>query len=166
MAVDKYLYLNAGVPTTKSAATTATANAIVGLDATGKINANMMPNGVGVEAKSVVASGNIAQWDIVNVFLDVATLKARKADPGTNKYHACAYAPAAILDTETGNVYTSGWVTGTFVPGTIYYLDDDPIGTVSATAPSVAGGIVQQVGVGVSETELEFRPQQHYTLES
>jgi hypothetical protein len=53
---------------------------LVALDATGKLDASVMPLGVGVNTRSVVASETLAAGDLVNFWNNAGTLNVRKAD--------------------------------------------------------------------------------------
>jgi hypothetical protein len=56
------------------------AGKIVATDAAGKLDASLMPTGVGADTASIVSSENLAAGDLVNVFDSSGTPKVRKAD--------------------------------------------------------------------------------------
>ena len=56
------------------------AGKIPALDATGKLDNSLMPVGIGADSKILPASENLAAGDLVNVWNDSGTAKARKAD--------------------------------------------------------------------------------------
>lgn len=147
-----------------SSAGAGSAGKLVALDSGGKVNANMMPSGIGAEQVAVTAATSLAQYDLVNIYLDGETLKARKADGGTNKYRAHAFCPEAIESAATGNIQMTGLITGTgFTPGARQFLSDTP-GTRTETALSGAGKIHQVVGYAVSETQWRFEAEEPITL--
>lgn len=170
MAVQKFLNLVSGkikeAVGLDSSAGAGSAGKLVALDSSGKINANMMPSGISAETVEVTASENLSQWDLVNIYDDSGTLKARKADGGTNKYVAHAFCPSSIDSASTGNVQMDGIITGTgLTPGSDYFLDDTAGGyTLFAGAPSGAGKILQKIGYAVSPTSLVFSPEQEIEL--
>lgn len=143
-----------------SSAGAGSANALVALDAGGLINANMMPSGVGAEQVTVTAAEALSQYDLVNIYLDGATLKARKADGGTNKYIAHGFCPAAIESAAMGTVQTNGTMTGTgLTPGSDYFLSATP-GAYATTPPEAgAGKISQKIGYAISDTVIVFEPE-------
>jgi hypothetical protein len=158
MAADKFLYNNAGVITEKAGATTAVANAIPALDATGRLGTAQMPVGIGPEVKVMKASGAIAAGDFVNVFNDTGTLKARKADASTTGKEANGYVLAVYADGEDATVYGLGGqinsqVTGKTL-GARQYLSSTAAGGTQETAPTTAGYIVQLLGKAVAATEI------------
>lgn len=165
---DKYIALINGkqkqVEVTTSSAGAASSGKAVGLDSNGNINPNMMPPGMGPESVEVTAAEALSQWDLVNIFDDSGTLKARLADAGANKYAANAYCPAAIDSGNTGNVYTDGLITGTgMTPGADQYLSEVP-GEYTETAVSGSGKIHQKVGWAMSPTKLAFHPEAEIEL--
>ena len=139
---------------------------LVALDGTGKISSTMMPTGIGAEQVTITAAGTLSQYNLINIYLDEATVKGRKADGGTNKYPAHAWAIAAITDTETGIVQTNGIITGSgLTPGAEYFLDDTAGAyCLVAGIPSGTGKLFQKIGYAISETELVFEPEQDIEL--
>jgi hypothetical protein len=63
-------------------------------------------------------------------------------------------------------VYLSGDLTGltSLTPGVAYYLSGSTAGAATATAPSTAGHISQEIGIAVSATAIAFEQQQPITL--
>lgn len=168
MAIQKVIVLASGkykeYVALDSSAGAGSAGNLVALDAGGKINTNMMPAGIGPESVEITAAEALAQWDIVNIYLDVATLKARKADAGVNKYVAHAYCPAAIDNAATGNVYTDGLMTlSGMTPGADQYLSATP-GERTETPVTGAGKINQKVGWAMSATIMCFSPEREVEL--
>ncbi|MFA5186701.1 MAG: hypothetical protein WC551_09515 [Patescibacteria group bacterium] len=75
----------------------------------------------------------------------------------------------SIAASESGNIQTDGilaattgqWdavagTTGGLTAGTVYYLDPDTAGKITATAPTTAGDFVVRIGKAISTTELEI----------
>jgi hypothetical protein len=164
MAVERFFYDNGGRKTDKEAATTSTgapdAGKIVALDTTGKLDITMMPTGVTAEAKSVVASEALSGGNLINLWLDGATLKMRKADATTAGKEADGYVKDAVLNGASGTAFFDSINTGIsgLTPGTIYFLDTTA-GGVTATAPSATGNVVQEIGKASATGELIFRPE-------
>jgi hypothetical protein len=147
-----------------SSAGVGSAGHYIALDSNGKINANMMPSGIGPEQVSVTAATALAQWNLVNTYLDGVTLKARKADAGTNKYKAIGFCPEIIENAAEGNIQTDGYITCVgFTPGEDVYLSDTP-GTVTQTPVSGTGKIHQKVGFAISPTQWAFAPEEDIEL--
>jgi len=108
---------------------------------------------------SVAAGEDLAQNDLVNLYNDAGTLKARKADANTSPPRpADGWASETV---STGN-YVIAYLTSTLVtgmsgltPGSDYYLSATA-GAVTATAPSSSANIRQRVGKALSATVLSF----------
>jgi len=96
MAGNKYLERNGStgkvseVEGLQTSAGAGDAGKIPALDAAGRLSSTMMPSGVGAEQATVTWAEDVAANDPINVYLDEATWKGRKADGGTNKYRADA----------------------------------------------------------------------------
>lgn len=108
---DKYQALVSGKTKLKEATTTSTgateAGDIVALDASGKLDASLLPVGVGPDVKLVEASEAISAGDYVNLFDDAGTVKVRLAD-NSNGREAHGWVKAAFAPTETATVYFEG----------------------------------------------------------
>ena len=76
---------------------------------------------------------------------------------------------ASITSSASGNIQTDGVLTATtgqwdtvtggsggLVAGSVYYVDPDTAGMLTATAPTTAGDYVIRVGLALSATELEI----------
>lgn len=165
MAAAKYIALVAG-KLKQMAATVTSAGAgddgkIVALDSNGKLDNSVMPTGIGADTKTLAASENLAAGDLVNVWDDSGTAKARKADASSNAKQAHGFVLSSVTSGNNATVYMEGTITGltSLTLGGNYFLSATA-GGITTTAPSTAGYIVQQVGVAVSATELSFEPQQ------
>lgn len=160
-----FLKLVSGRPVDTTAAATsagvADAGRIPKLDGSGRLDQTMMPVGVGADAKSMVASENIAIRDLVNV---TATGQIRKAD-ASNDRPANGFATAAIVAAASGSITFEGIITGFagLTPGARYFLSDSVAGGITNTPiASGPGKISQEIGVALSATEISFEPQTAY----
>ena len=155
----KYLALVSGkiqqLLAINSSAGAGDANKIVATGAAGTIDATLLPEGVGADTRSVVASEILAAGDLVNLYDNDGTINARKAD-NSNSRPAHGYVLDGVAAEASGDVYFSGTISGltTLTVGAEYYLGTT--GAITATAPSAQGTIVQAVGVALSATELRF----------
>lgn len=160
---DKYLYLNSGVPTEKSAITTSAgagdSGKIPGLDSAGKLDNSFMPTGIGADTASIAATENLSAGDLVNIY-NSSGAKCRKADASTAGKQAHGFVLAAVTSGQNATVYFEGTITGLsgVTPGD-QYLSASTAGGFTATAPSSSGNVVQYIGVGTSTTTInaEFR---------
>lgn len=128
---------------------------LVGLDASGKINQNMMPTGVGPELVSFVVGSTVAAGDLVNFYDDAGTAKIRRADASNGRV-ANGFVKTGATSGSI-DVYMDGTISGMsgLTAGTRYYLSGSP-GQVTATAPVTSGSRVQYVGTAVNATSLSF----------
>ncbi len=159
MAAKKFLRLVAGV-FTEVAATVTSAGAgsdgdLVALDSTGRLDNSVMPVGIGVDTKTIAASEALAAGDWVNVWNSTGA-KVRKADATTAGKEAHGFVLAAVSSGADALVYFEGTntqVTGQ-TPGPVFL--QTTAGTGGATIPSASGNVVQNLGVAVSATEVNF----------
>lgn len=130
---------------------------MVQLDGTGRIDATMMPVGIGADVATIAASENLAAGDFVNVH-DSTGAKARKADATAVGKEAHGFVLAAVTSGNNATVYFEGTNTGVIgmTPGVVFL--SATAGTAAATAPSGAGKVVQRLGVAVSATAINFEP--------
>lgn len=164
---DKYVSVStAGLLTEKEAKVISVgagdAGKILALDASGRVDNSVMPVGIGADTKSIVASENLAAGDLVNVFNDTGTPKARKADAsGANAgKSANGFVLSAFNSAETALVYFEGTITGLsgLTAGTPMFLSGATAGLATATAPTASGHCVQRIGVAINDTEISFEP--------
>lgn len=129
---------------------------IVALGTDGRLDSSVLPVGVGVETKSVVASESISAGNLVNIWDNGGSFRVRKADATTQGKEANGFVLSSVSLGGTAQVYLEGTVTGlsALAPGR-YYLSTTP-GEITATPPSGSGNVVQYVGNSVSTTELSF----------
>ena len=160
MAAKKFLRLVNGVFTeifgVQTSAGAANAGDLVSLDDTGRIHNSMMPVGVGTDTATVTASEALAAGDWVNIWNDAGTAKVRKADATTAGKEVHGFVLSAVTSGNPATVYFEG--TNTQVagqtPGLVFL--QTTAGRGGATAPNASGSVVQQIGVAVSATAVNF----------
>ena len=140
-----------------SSAGAADSGKVVALDASGKIDNSMMPTGIGADTASIVTSENLAAGNLVNIYNVAGTATARKADATTSGKEGHGFVLASTTSPEAATVYFEGSNTGVtgLTPGVQFLAIT--AGTVSATAPSGSGNVVQRVGFATSATALNFQ---------
>lgn len=159
MAAKKFLRLVNGVLTeifgVQTSAGAGNAGDLVSLDDSGRIDNSMMPVGIGADTATISASETLAAGDWVNVWNDSGA-KVRKADATTAGKEVNGFVLAAVTSGNPATVYFEGTntqVTGQ-TPGPVYL--QTTAGTGGATIPSASGNVVQQIGVAVSATAVNF----------
>src|SRR5215831_2342559 len=105
MATAKYIRNNAGTLTETTAAVTSTADAIVSLNASGHLDASVLPSGVGAATQVITASEALAAGDFVNVWNSSGAFRVRKADGSTNGKQAHGFVLAAVASGAAATVY-------------------------------------------------------------
>ena len=160
MPAKKFLRLVGGIITevfgVQSSAGAGNAGDLVALDDTGRINNDMMPVGIGADTATITASETLAAGNWVNVWNDASTAKVRKADATTAGKEVHGFVLSAVTSGNPATVYFEGTntqVTGQ-TPGPVYL--QTTAGTGGATIPSASGNVVQQIGVAVSATAVNF----------
>lgn len=163
MAAKKYLELLTGRVAEKQA-TDSSAGAgnegdLIALDAGGKINANMLPSGVGADLASIPAFENLSAGDFVNVFNDGGTVKMRKADATTSGKEADGFVLAVVTAPANGDCHFEGTNNqlSALTLGVRFYLNTTP-GGVTDTPLTGSGNVSQYLGKGFSLTEISFEP--------
>lgn len=159
MAAKKFLRLVNGVLTeifgVQASAGAGNAGDLVSLDDSGRIDNSMMPVGIGADTSTISASETLAAGDWVNVWNNSGA-KVRKADATTAGKEAHGFVLAAVTSGNPATVYFEGTntqVTGQ-TPGPVYL--QTTAGTGGTTIPSASGNVVQQIGVAVSATAVNF----------
>lgn len=160
MAAKKLLRLIGGVITevfgVQTSAGAANAGDIVALDDTGRLDNSMMPVGIGSDTAVIDASEGLAAGDWINVWNDGGAAKVRKADATAAGKEVNGFVLAAVTSGNPATVYFEGTntqVTGQ-TPGPVWL--QTTAGAGGATAPSASGNLVQQVGVALSATSVNF----------
>lgn len=130
-------------------------NKIVATDSSGRLSSTLMPVGVALATKSIVASEALSAGDFVNIWSNSGTENVRKAD-ASNSREAHGFVLAAVASGASATVYLQGENTALsgLTPGTVRFLSATP-GASSATAPA-ATAIFQELGVATSPTTLIF----------
>jgi hypothetical protein len=159
MAVNKYLTNVSGVATEITApvisAGSADAGKLPALNASGKLDATVMPTGIGADTRALVTTEAIAAGDFVNIPAGAFTV--RKADATAVGKEAMGFCLAAFASGATATVYfegTNDQVTGQ--TGGVVFLSTTP-GAATATPPSAPGNVVQPIGIAVSATAINFQ---------
>lgn len=131
----------------------------------GTLDPSIMPSGIGADTVSVVTSEALAANDLVNIWNDAGTAKARKADATTEGKEAHGFVLSAVSSGLSASVYLEGKITGLagMTAGARQYQSTTP-GLRTETPPSTAGNVVQVVGTAVNATTLNFEPQEPVTV--
>jgi hypothetical protein len=126
-------------------------------DATGKLDASVLPSGIGAETEAAVATEALAAGDLVNTFDNAGTKGVRKANGSSPGLEATGYVLAAFAAAATATVFTDGANTARtgLTAGATYYLGATA-GSITLTPLSTAGQIHQRVGKASSATSLVF----------
>lgn len=130
------------------------ANKVPSLDAAGKLDATMMPTGIGADTAVVTASEALSAGDWVNIWSNAGAFAVRKADASVAGKEAHGFVIAAVANAAAATVYFEGSntsVTGQ-TPGKVYLSTTPGVGT--PTPPAGAGNVVQLVGFAVSATTV------------
>jgi len=167
MAAKKFLRLVNGVLTeifgVQASAGAGNAGDLVSLDDSGRIDNSMMPVGIGADTSTISASETLAAGDWVNVWNNSGA-KVRKADATTAGKEAHGFVLAAVTSGNPATVYFEG--TNTQVsgqtPGPVFLQTTAGVG--GPTVPSASGNVVQQIGVAVSATAVNFERSAPVTL--
>lgn len=138
------------------------AGEIVALDSNGKLSTTVMPDGIGADVVSIVASEALSADTLVNIYNDTGTAKARKADC-SNGRRAMGYVKASYDSAATAIIYKEGTIVGSSLTiGEPVFLSTN--GATTQTPVSTSGYLHQEMGVAMSATEIEFEPQTPITL--
>lgn len=133
------------------------AGKVAALDGAGRLSSTMMPAGFGDDAVIVVTSEALAAGDVVNIWNDAGTPKARKADATTAGKEAHGFVLESVLSGGDATVYFEGQDTSVsgLTAGPLFL--STTAGGVSNTAPSGSGNVVQRVGFATSATAFNFQ---------
>lgn len=169
MAAKKFLRNIGGVITevlgVQTSAGAGNAGDIPSLDDTGRIDATMMPVGIGADTAIIPASEALAAGDFVNVHTDGGVAKVRKADGSVAGKEATGFVLATVSSGNNATVYFEGTntqVTGQ-TAGSVVFLQTTA-GKSGTIVPSASGNVVQRLGVALSTTSVNFEPAQPIVL--
>ena len=163
MAADKYLKVGSTgnleeVEATVQSAGGDNAGDIPALDAAGKLDDTVMPEGIGAETQVIKATEALTANDVVNIWDNSGTTEVRKADATDATKPAHGYVKEGAEAAANATVYTDGYLPGTgLTVGSKYFLAATG-GAVTTTPPSTTGNIAQCIGVAVSATAIKFEP--------
>lgn len=128
----------------------------IGADANGKLDASFLPNDIGADNTTVLASEALVAGDFISLWDDAGTTKARKADNTDSAKKADGFVKAPVASGANAVVYTEGsndQLTGLAI-GTRYFLGTN--GGVTAIAPSAVNSIIQHLGNVKNATTIRF----------
>lgn len=135
------------------------ADKVIKTNGSGVLDPTLLPAGVGADTKVRTASEALTAGNIVNIWNDTGTAKARKADATATGKRAVGFVLANVSSDNPATVYFEGTITGltSLTPGATYFLDTTA-GGITTSPPTGSGNVVQVVGVAISDTELSFEP--------
>ncbi|HZX79866.1 MAG TPA: hypothetical protein VFE72_02795 [Lysobacter sp.] len=135
------------------------------LDAAGRLHTSFMPVGIGADVKVAPASEALTAGDLVNLWNDGGTLKARKADATAEGKECIGFVLENVAQNSNATVYLEGTnnARAGLTIGARYYLGTTPGGLVTA-ALTGSGNVDQYVGFALSTTELSFEPDDPVTI--
>ena len=142
------------------------AGKLLALGADGRLDASVMPIGIGQNTQTATAVDSIPAGSVVSLFNNSNTTFMRRADGTSVGKEAHAFVKEAVAQNALGTAYLPGNVlTGltSLTPGLRYYLSTTP-GTVQATPLSATGNVHQLIGVASNTTSLIFEPEEPITL--
>jgi len=164
---DKFLTIGSGgdieeVEATVTSAGAGDAGEVVALDAAGKLDTSVMPSGIGVDEVTIPFTETAAAGNLINIFDDSGTAKARLADASNGRV-AHGYAPSAVTQPASGAVRFEGEITGLTSKsiGVKQFLGTS--GTLTETAPTTSTHTLQVVGYARDATTVDFEPAQGIT---
>lgn len=147
----------------------ADAGKLVSTGSDGKLDASLMPVGIGANTTIAMASEAIGAGKFVNFHSNAGALGVRLAD-NSNGRQADGYVKDAVLNAVQATVYpldTTNASMTELVPGARYWLGTAG-GTISAALDPMdsanAGKICQELGVAKSTTELVTDDQGYVVL--
>lgn len=133
-------------------------------DATGKIDSSFMPVGVMADSVLITAFEALSAGDYVNIYSNAGTANVRRAQASSLTLEAHGYVLSAVAAAGVATVYyddNNTSVTG-LTPG-LQFLSDTAFGKSQIAPPTVAGTIVQIVGIASSATAVHVRFGDSYT---
>lgn len=162
---DKYIALAAtGIETeiegTVTGGTAAQNGKIVALDTAGKLDASLMPVGIGADVFSTTAGEALNAGDFIYI---TSAGTARKASAASGGNPAVGFVLTSAANAASVLVYFEGSntaLTGLTV-GSRYYLSSATAGAVTATPVSGAGTLHQYLGRAYSTTAITTEISDH-----
>lgn len=161
MPAKKYLKAQNGFTAEQAATVVSTGNAnggdVVALDDTGRLDASVLPVGVGADVATIKASEALGAGDFVNIYALSGAAAVRKADASITGQEAHGYVLAAVASGAAATIYFDGRntsVTGQ-TPGNVFLSATVP-GKATATCPTGSGQLQQRLGIAVAATEINF----------
>lgn len=163
MAAKSFIRLINGVLTRVSGVVVSTGASndgdIPALDSSGRLDASVMPVGIGADTASILASEALAAGDYVNIWNNSSAFAVRKADATVAGKEAHGFVLSAVSSGAAATVYFEG--TNTQVtsqtPGPVFL--QTTAGKGGATVPSATGNVVQNIGYAASATSVNFQSQ-------
>lgn len=132
---------------------------LVALDASGKLDDTVMPEGIGANIIVLPASEALSANNVVNIYDDTGTTKTRKANATDGTKPAHGYVKASVESGSNATVYLDGALPGTgLTVGSSYFLSATG-GLVITTPPSSTGNVWQKIGNAVDDDKIEFEPE-------
>lgn len=163
MAAKKFIRLVNGLLTevfgVQTSSGASNAGDLVSLDDTGRIDATMMPTGIGADTVALPATEALAAGAWVNIYSNAGTTSVRNADASGGAAKAAdGFVLAAVTNGGTATVYKEGnnGQVSAQTGGSDVYLSATP-GAGTHTAPSTAGHISQRIGKATSATNVDFQ---------
>ena len=161
MAVRQFLTLVNGaiqrVNAIISSAGVGDANKIVATGADGRLDATLMPVGIGTDSLTVQASENLAAGDFVNIHDVTGSARVRKASGADSTKPAVGFVLNGVTSGANATVFFEGTntaLTGLTI-GTEYILSPTvPGGVVAANTALTAGQSYQRLGVATGTTAM------------
>jgi hypothetical protein len=121
----------------------------VALDTDGKLNASLMPNGIGASTKIVTASEALSAGNLVNIFFDTDTWYARKADASDAAKYAVGFVEEAFESDASVEVYLSGEIDVTADLDEVYLTQTPGIAGVYDPTAVIRQLVGRRVGANV-----------------
>lgn len=135
------------------------AGKIIALDSSGKLDASLLPSGIGANQVVVVTSENLSAGDFINLYDNAGVLTGRKAD-NSNAREAWGYVEVAVTSPASATIKRLNTVNGSrsgLTPGAKYWLGTAG-GVISASLDAAdvgnANKLCQYLGTAKSATEL------------
>lgn len=140
--------------------------ALVALNAAGKLDPSVMPDGIGANTVPAIATEALSANDLVNVYDNAGVASVRKADATVEGKECNGFVKAAYANAAPVTVYGSGSVMSGLAgltTGARQYMSV-VAGARTAVPPSAAGNVVQKIGEAMSATSIAFEPEEPVTL--